>query len=330
MSPSFYMQLALNEAWKYQGLTYPNPAVGCVILGEYNEILSIEAHHKAGESHAELNASISAFKKLSSIDISHLNAIDAHAYLLKNHNKLFTKTTFFVTLEPCSHSGKTPSCATLLKILKPKKIYVSQNDKSLKACGGNQILKDIGIDVESAILKDKGYDLLYPFLKSSKDSFVFFKWAQRLDGSVSGGVISSNESRTLVHKMRDVCDLLVIGGNTVRVDRPTLDARMVDGKAPDILIYSKSDDFDRDIPLFKLKNRDVFVSSSLEKISDYKNVMIEGGASMLDATKDIVDYYLCFINPSVSSTNIKHNKINFEILHNFRVGTDIAMWMKRK
>jgi len=61
---NFYMTLALREAWKYQGLTYPNPAVGCCVVGEYGEILAVEAHHKAGEPHAEVNALKAAYYKL--------------------------------------------------------------------------------------------------------------------------------------------------------------------------------------------------------------------------------------------------------------------------
>ena len=76
--------------------------------------------------------------------------------------------------------------------------------------------------------------------------------------------------------MRDKCDLLVIGGESVRVDRPTLDARLIDGKAPDILIYSRSSDFDKSIPLFSVKGRKVMVSDSLDEIKNYKNIMIEG------------------------------------------------------
>ena len=63
-----YMNLALQEAWKYQGLTYPNPAVGCCIVSNTNEILAVEAHHKAGDAHAEVNALKSAYYKLTSDD----------------------------------------------------------------------------------------------------------------------------------------------------------------------------------------------------------------------------------------------------------------------
>jgi diaminohydroxyphosphoribosylaminopyrimidine deaminase/5-amino-6-(5-phosphoribosylamino)uracil reductase len=174
-------------------------------------------------------------------------------------------------------------------------------------------------------------ELLKPFRLWSKDRFVFFKWAQRLNGTFDDGVISSKDSRRLVHAMRDVCDLLVIGGNTVRVDRPTLDARDVNGKAPDILIYSKQKNFDKTIPLFSVKNRTVFIEDKLSKLSEYKNIMIEGGLKMFELTHEVVDSYLCFVAPSFGGTDgFKNIKDKFEILNIQKDKKDIIMWMKRE
>ncbi len=316
---NFYMSLALKEAWKYQGLTYPNPAVGCIVVGKNGEILAVEAHKKAGKPHAEVEALKTAYIKLTNDEkLLHVeNSTDIHTYLLNNHNNCFKDTTIYTTLEPCSHIGKTPSCANLISKLGIKALHVGSNDLNQEASGGNEILKKSGLHVEMSPLHVECDDLLEPFKLWKKDKFVFFKWAQRLDGSTDGEV-SSIKSRINVHAMRDVCDLLVIGGNTVREDRPTLDARLVKGKAPDILIYSRQKEFDKNIPLFNVANRKVIISDNLAEINSYKNIMIEGTQKMMELTKDIVDYHLCYL----------HVEDKFDILNKEK--EDIISWLKRK
>ncbi|PCM56514.1 bifunctional diaminohydroxyphosphoribosylaminopyrimidine deaminase/5-amino-6-(5-phosphoribosylamino)uracil reductase, partial [Campylobacter sp. BCW_8712] len=85
----FYMNLALNEAWKYQFLTYPNPAVGCVILDKNEKILAIKAHEKAGLAHAELNAIAHAFKSLRPEISLPKEANALHEFICKNHQGVF-------------------------------------------------------------------------------------------------------------------------------------------------------------------------------------------------------------------------------------------------
>jgi diaminohydroxyphosphoribosylaminopyrimidine deaminase/5-amino-6-(5-phosphoribosylamino)uracil reductase len=325
------MSLAIDEAWRYQGLTYPNPAVGCCVVGEHGEILSVEAHHKAGSSHAEVNALQVAFASLTKSDeiLFLKSSHDIHNFLIKNHNNIFNNCTLYVTLEPCSHVGKTPSCANLIKGMGIKKVYISQKDTNNIAQNGADILKSSNIDVEFDICEKEGFDLLEPFKRWSEDRFVLFKWAQRLDGTIDGGTITTTESRVNVHEMRSCADLLVIGGNTVRVDRPTLDARLIDGKAPDVLIYSNSKEIDESLPLFSVENRKVFIENSLEKIYSYKNIYIEGGSSMFEATKDIVDYYLTYIAPSCGG-EMKFSKEahKFEFVHVSKNRDDLVIYSK--
>lgn len=236
------MSLALKEAWKYQGLTYPNPAVGCVVVGKNGELLSVEAHRKSGQAHAEVNALCAAYYKLTNdADILTLQkSVDIHKYLLTNHNNIFVNISLFTTLEPCSHTGKTPSCASLISELGIKKVFVGSYDTNIEAKNGNAILQKNSCEVHTGILKDECDALLFPFKKFLDSKFIFFKWAQRLNATTDDGIISSTESRKNVHAMRDVCDLLVIGGNTVRIDRPTLDARDVNGKAPGCIYFTLS------------------------------------------------------------------------------------------
>jgi len=328
----FYMNLALREAWKYQGLTYPNPAVGCTIVGKQGEILAVEAHKKAGEPHAEVEALKMAYYKLTSDEkiLTLTTSAQIHTYLLENHNGCFSGISVFTTLEPCSHIGKTPSCADLLCKLKIKKLFVGSQDLNEEASGGNEIVKESNIEVEESLLKEECDALLKPFNTWKKERFVFFKWAQRLNGTVDGGVISSQKTRTLVHAKRDVCDLLVIGGNSVRVDRPTLDARLVNGRAPDVLILSRSGEFDKTIGLFHVKNRKVIISDNFDILKGYKNIMIEGGGNMFELSKDIADYHLCFLSPQIGGkTGFGGMNEKFEILNILQDEQDIIMWMKR-
>jgi diaminohydroxyphosphoribosylaminopyrimidine deaminase/5-amino-6-(5-phosphoribosylamino)uracil reductase len=309
----FLIDAAINEAWKYQFLTYPNPAVGAAVI--VKNTLFVSAHKKAGEPHAEVNAlweAYKAFHKAPNLKTSQ----EIHQFLIKNHNGFFKEANIFVTLEPCSHIGKTPACANLLSILKPKSVTIGYLDPISEHSGGVEILKNAGIDVK--VLNDKRcYDLIEPFIKWQK-RFVFFKLAQSLNGVVSGGYISSETSLNWVHQVRDKIDLLVIGGNTVRIDRPTLDARRVRGSAPDILIYSKQKKFDKTIPLFSVPNRKVFIKKSLDKLSDYKFIMIEGGERLYNELKDFVDWKIFIVSPKMFDRINYKSKDKFEILHTLK------------
>jgi diaminohydroxyphosphoribosylaminopyrimidine deaminase / 5-amino-6-(5-phosphoribosylamino)uracil reductase len=332
LNDNFFMGLALKEAWKYQGLTYPNPAVGCCIIGQNNELLAVEAHRQAGKAHAEVNALQSAYYKLTNDEtiLSLSESVQVHNYLKKNHNKIFENCKLYTTLEPCSHFGKTPSCASLIAHLGIKNVFVGSSDTNKLAENGNKILQDHGCNVYTEIMKKECDELLYPFQKSLTDKFIFFKWAQRLNGTTDDGVISSEYSRKNVHAMRDVCDLLVIGGNTVREDRPTLDARLIDGKAPDILIFSRQKEFDKTIPLFSVEDRKVFIENDFSKLSEYKNIMIEGSAKMYELSRDVVDYYLCYLALTFGGeSGFENLEDKFEVLNIEKEDKDIIMWMKR-
>ncbi|MCK9490800.1 MAG: bifunctional diaminohydroxyphosphoribosylaminopyrimidine deaminase/5-amino-6-(5-phosphoribosylamino)uracil reductase RibD [Sulfurimonas sp.] len=330
---NFFMSLAIDEAWKYQGLTYPNPAVGCVAVGANKEILAIEAHKCAGMPHAEVLALRSAYFKLTN-DAKILDLVDSseiHNYLLLNNNNCFKNISLYSTLEPCSHIGKTPSCASLISSLGIKEVFIGVADANVIASAGASIMLKSGVDVKYTSLQKRAQDLILPFKRFNKDQFIFFKWAQRLNATTDCGTISSQSSRVKVHAMRDVCDLLIIGGNTVREDRPTLDSRLVQGKAPDVLILSKSTNFDKNIPLFGVPSREVYVEDNLSRIKNYKNIMIEGSFAMFELTKDIVDYHLCFLAPTMGGKNgFEEAKTSFEILYTNQEDKDIILWMKRE
>jgi diaminohydroxyphosphoribosylaminopyrimidine deaminase/5-amino-6-(5-phosphoribosylamino)uracil reductase len=329
---NFYMKLAIDEAWKYQLLTYPNPAVGCVVV-KNDKLLSIEAHKESGLPHAEVNALKEAFlnENKNSVIGTLKSSHEIHDFLLKNHDGFFNDCEIYVTLEPCNHVGKTPSCANLLSVLKPKRVIVSVKDPNKIASGGLETLLNQNIDVRLGVLEKEGYNLLLPFISWQNKTSIFFKMAQTLNGSIDGK-ISSNRALAYVHTLRDKIDLLVIGGNTVRIDKPTLDARYILGNNPDILIYSKNKMFDKNIPLFKVPNRKVLISDDLFKLLDYKFVMVEGTYNLLDKLKEKIDFIILLISPKIRMGNNALNEINidFEIMHENFIGEDKIVFLKRR
>ena len=114
--------------------------------------------------------------------------------------------------------------------------------------------------------------------------------------------------------------------NTVRTDRPILDARLCDGKAPDILIYSKQTDFDATIPLFNVLNRSVMVASNLHKINDYAMVMVEGGQGLLDALSSEIEWYLIFESPHEKEGKTIVLPSGLQKVFTQKVGEDTMSW----
>ncbi|WP_458700834.1 bifunctional diaminohydroxyphosphoribosylaminopyrimidine deaminase/5-amino-6-(5-phosphoribosylamino)uracil reductase RibD [Sulfurospirillum sp. 1307] len=325
-----FLQFALDKAWSYQGLTYPNPPVGSVITDEKNSLISYGVHKKAGTPHAEVNAIKNAYLKLTNDKkiLDFKNSDEIHEYLYKNHDGIFKDKFIYVTLEPCNHYGKTPPCSRLISELGFKKVIVGTLDTNKKASGGIEFLKEKNIHVE-LINSLTCKELLEPFELWQKDKFVFFKLAMSNNGVIDGGTITCKASRELVHKLRHRCDLLVIGGNTVRIDRPTLDARMINGKAPDVLIYSKSKEFDKTIPLFNVENRVVHIEDNFEKLKNYKFIMIEGGEGMLEATKDLVSHYMIFHSPYFKKGKSPQVELNLKELFSDKIGKDRYTWYKK-
>ena len=327
MRDEFYMQLALDKAWEYQGLTYPNPAVGAVVTLE-GAILSIEAHQKAGTSHAEVLALISAYETLSksSVDFDPYDSHKAHAFLLALPKDFFSDCTIYVTLEPCSHEGKTPSCASLLQSLALSRVVIGIEDPIEGHGGGMKQLENVTVGV----LEEDCRALIEPFLIWQKSAFVLFKLAQTTNGRIGGGYLSSKASLTHVHQLREVCDTLLIGGNTVREDRPTLDCRFIEAQAPHVKIYAKEDNFDRDIPLFGIDNRDVEIINRLDFLDSPSFVLVEGGEGLLKALKEKIDWMLIYQTPKLSTNNLTYNTtMNLHFLHQNKKDIDLMIWSKQ-
>jgi len=327
MTDKFYMQLALNKAWEYQGLTYPNPAVGAVVTLD-GKILAIEAHQKSGTSHAEVLALLKAYETLSNttIDFDPKDSHKAHHFLNALPKNFFSACTIYVTLEPCSHQGKTPSCASLLSVLSLKRVVIGMRDPIEGHDGGMESLNNACLGV----LEEKCQALLAPFMIWQERAFVLFKLAQTSNGRIGGGYLSCEASLKHVHHLREVCDTLLIGGNTVRVDKPTLDCRFTQGKAPNVTIYAKEDNFERGIPLFSVENREVSISNDLTFLEKPSFVLVEGGEGMLNALKEKIDWLLIYQTPKLSTNILTYNTtMNLEFLHQNKIDVDLMIWSRQ-
>jgi len=327
MRDSFYMQLALDKAWEYQGLTYPNPAVGAVVT-HHGAILAIEAHQQAGSSHAEVLALIESYQRLSGkrVTFDPSDASMAHHFLRTLPDGFFAECAIYVTLEPCSHEGKTPSCASLLSQLNLLRVIIGMRDPIVGHDGGAKSLKRVSIGV----LEEACRTLIEPFMIWQTRAFVLFKLAQTSNGRIGGGYLSSPHSLAHVHQLRAVSDCVLIGGNTVRVDRPTLDCRFTGQEAPDIVIYSHTDTFDRTIPLFGVPHRRVEVTKCLAFLDTPSLVMVEGGEGMLQALSEKIDWLLLYQTPKLSTNNLTYNiAMNLHFLHQERKDVDLMIWSRK-
>lgn len=211
-SDSYYLKMALAEAKKGRYTTSPNPAVGCVIVRN-NKILGMGFHHCAGQPHAEVMA-------------------------LRAANYEVEGATCYVTLEPCSHYGRTPPCAQALIDAKVKKVVIGSTDPNPKVAGkGIKMLLDANIDVVKATgkLNKECLKLNRAFFKSitTNRPFTILKYGMSLDGKVA---LSSNESKWItndqcradVQRLRLWSDAVITSYKTVLSDNPKLNVRLED------------------------------------------------------------------------------------------------------
>lgn len=223
----FYIQRCLDIAKNGLGTTYPNPLVGSVIVYD-DKIIGEGWHKKSGEPHAEVNA-IHSVKDPS----------------------LLSKSTIYVSLEPCSHYGKTPPCCDLIIKHKIPKVVIGTIDPNSKVAGnGIKRLQEHGIQVTVGILEKECLALNKRFFTfhTKKRPYIILKWAESQDGFMAPlykeekkPVWISNEfSRQLVHKWRSEEQAILVGTNTVIEDNPKLDVRDWNGKNPIRIVLDKT------------------------------------------------------------------------------------------
>ena len=210
-----YMRQALSIAGYAIGRTSPNPMVGAVIVRD-GRIVGQGWHRQAGTPHAEINA-------------------------LQQAGDLAQGATMYVTLEPCSHYGRTGPCADAVIAAGIKKVVVAMNDPNPLVAGrGIKKLREAGIEVLEGILAAKAAALNEIFIKyiSTQMPFVVLKSAMSLDGKIAAFTghsqwITGPESRQHVQKLRDCYDAILVGIGTVLADNPSLTTRLpYKGKNP--------------------------------------------------------------------------------------------------
>ncbi|MFC3884331.1 bifunctional diaminohydroxyphosphoribosylaminopyrimidine deaminase/5-amino-6-(5-phosphoribosylamino)uracil reductase RibD [Bacillus songklensis] len=211
MKDDDYMKLAIELAKATMGQTNPNPVVGAVVVNN-GEVVGMGAHLRAGEAHAEVHA-------------------------LQMAGERAKGATIYVTLEPCSHYGKTPPCADLVVKKGIKRAVIASLDPNPLVSGkGIERMKAAGISVETGILKEEADALnkiFFHYIKT-KIPYVTLKTASSLDGktaTVTGDSkwITGEQARLDVHQLRHQHDAILVGVQTVIADNPSLTTRLPGG-----------------------------------------------------------------------------------------------------
>ena len=210
-----YMRMAIREARKGVGMTRPNPPVGAVVVGADGIVLGRGYHHKAGGPHAEVNA------------VAACGAADLSA------------ATIYVTLEPCSTTGRTPPCTNLLIGRKLRRVVIGCTDPNPKHAGrGVGILRAAGIAVDAGVCEAECRELIAPFASTMlrHRPHLTLKLAMTLDGKIAdrngkSKWITGASSRGFVQRLRADADAILVGSGTVLADDPQLICRLRGRKA---------------------------------------------------------------------------------------------------
>jgi diaminohydroxyphosphoribosylaminopyrimidine deaminase/5-amino-6-(5-phosphoribosylamino)uracil reductase len=290
-----FMRRCLELASKAEGMTYPNPMVGSVIVYD-GKILGEGFHLRPGEPHAEANA---------------INSVTDKAKL-----KL---STLYVNLEPCSHFGRTPPCADLIISNKIPRVVIGTADTNEKVSGrGAKKLLDAGCNVKTGILEPECRRLNRRFFTFHEKGrpYITLKWARSADGfldikraedhGTEPTWITGKPEKVLVHKWRASEQSILVGAGTIRADDPSLNVREWKGRDPLKLILSSSGSFNSRLIAGNINSNVVVFThnsqneipapakvvlleerSSALQISDYlystgiQSLFIEGGAEVL-------------------------------------------------
>ncbi|NND26325.1 MAG: bifunctional diaminohydroxyphosphoribosylaminopyrimidine deaminase/5-amino-6-(5-phosphoribosylamino)uracil reductase RibD [Flavobacteriaceae bacterium] len=278
-----YIKRCIQIAKNGLGTTRPNPMVGCVIVHQ-NQIIGEGFTSPYGGSHAEVNAIQSVKNKT-----------------------LLQESTLYVTLEPCSHFGKTPPCSFLIVEHKIPCVVIGCQDDNPEVSGkGIAHLKSAGCEVVVGVLKNecKLHHKRFFTFHNEKRPYIILKWAQSKDGFIApssknmqGPVwISNSVSRQLVHKWRSEEHAILVGTKTVTEDNPSLTVRDWTGSHPLRIVIDQKNKLPRTLNVFDDQMETLVVS---EEIIDFENpigkqiadllyqrkitsVIIEGGRRTLE------------------------------------------------
>jgi diaminohydroxyphosphoribosylaminopyrimidine deaminase/5-amino-6-(5-phosphoribosylamino)uracil reductase len=256
-----YIERCIQLAKNGLGTTYPNPMVGSVIV--YKDTIIGEGwHKKAGEPHAEVNAINSVKDK----------------FLLK-------KAIIYVSLEPCSHFGKTPPCSDLIIKNEIPQVVIGTVDPNIKVAGnGIKKLIEAGINVTVGILENECHELNKRFFTfhQKKRPYVILKWAESQDGFIAPKVkaeqkpvwITNSYSRQLVHKWRSEEQAILVGTQTVIDDNPKLNVRDWTGNNPVRIVLDQKNRIAKNSHVFDNQIKTVVFSKATTN-SDKENLIFE-------------------------------------------------------
>jgi len=326
-NPEQYMQRCLELAANGLGEVAPNPMVGCVVVHE-GKIIGEGFHQKFGEAHAEVNA--------------------INAAIQKHGDAILSKSQLYVSLEPCTHQGKTPPCTSLIIEKKIPEVFIGCTDPFPQVNGnGILTLQQSGIEVHTGILENECRELNKRFFtfQEKKRPYIILKWAQSMDQFIAAKDINeenrwiSNEhSRKLTHKWRTEEQSILVGSNTVTADNPHLSSRDWLGKHPVRVVIDPLDSleetsyvFDNSVPtlifnesrkMLKENTEWIAIDFSKNQLSfileqlyarKIQSVIIEGGAFTLKQfiMQDLWDEARIFIADKFLNDGVKAPQIDF-------------------
>jgi diaminohydroxyphosphoribosylaminopyrimidine deaminase/5-amino-6-(5-phosphoribosylamino)uracil reductase len=291
------MSRCLQLAEIAMGDVAPNPMVGSVLVFE-NKIIAEGYHQKYGEAHAEVNC---------------INNVS------ENDKNLIEKSTLYVSLEPCSHYGKTPPCADLIIRNKIKKVVIGCKDVYKEVAGkGIAKLENAGVEVVSKVLEKECIELNKRFFTFHQKfrPYIILKWAQSFNGKIAAHdgkriLISNEYSNRLVHKWRGEESSILIGTTTALKDNPFLTTRLWQGKNPVRIVIGKNSRLPTSLNVFngdvktiifslvkntasenlfyiKLEN-EKFLEQLLHSLFEMniQSLLVEGGAKTLQSFVDV-------------------------------------------
>jgi diaminohydroxyphosphoribosylaminopyrimidine deaminase/5-amino-6-(5-phosphoribosylamino)uracil reductase len=256
---------ALELAAHGVGAVEPNPAVGAMLVDDSLQPIAEGWHQRFGGPHAEIEA-------------------------ITNAGDRAAGATLFVTLEPCSHQGKTGPCSEAILRAGIRKVVVACRDPNPRVDGqGIAALLAAGVEVDEGLLAEEARELTAPFRKLvlRKEPWVHAKWAMSLDGKIatpSGDSrwISNETSRALVHRLRGRMDAVVVGSRTAALDNPLLTARPPGPRIATRIVLDSKARLDVNSQLVRtVRDAPLIVAASAEAPSDNVRRLREQGVEVL-------------------------------------------------
>lgn len=271
------MQRCLSLAKRATGRTSPNPLVGAVIVKD-GEIVGEGFHPRAGEPHAEV-------------------------FALKAAGDRARAATIYVNLEPCNHYGRTPPCSQALIAAGVAKVVVGMVDPNpLVAGGGIARLRAAGIEVVAGVDEVACQKLNEGFVHRIlyKRPLGILKYAMTLDGKIATSAghsawVTNQDARTEVHQLREACDAVIVGGNTVRQDNPYLTSHQEGASNPLRVVMSRSLRLPENAHLWETSQAPTLVLTEVDANPDVKELLRKQGVEVLELTPLTPDKVMAYL-----------------------------------